>query len=52
MSDLTLRRRVAALVGIGASIAHADALLWEVGAGTGASTLVRIPLPSAGSPRM
>jgi len=39
-------------VGIGASIAHADALLWEVGAGTGVSTLVRIPLPTAGSPRV
>jgi hypothetical protein len=37
------------LVGTGASIAHADALLSEViGAGTGAPNFVRIPLPSAG----
>jgi hypothetical protein len=39
------------LVGIGAALAHEDTLLSEVGVGRGAPTLVRIPLPSAGSQR-
>jgi hypothetical protein len=40
--DVDLADIEVGLVGMGASIAHADALLSEVGAGTGAPTLVRI----------
>jgi hypothetical protein len=36
------------LVGVGASLVRVDALLSDVGVGTGTPTLTRIPLPTAG----